>query len=53
MNSLQGDPRYDATRVIYAPRGAEKLCKTWVAEAVYRMIQNNLDAEVAENSTHC
>ena len=52
MNSLKNDPRYDATRVIRAPRGSEKTCKTWVAEAAYRMIQNNLDAEVAENPTH-
>jgi len=52
MNSLKNDPRFDATRVIRAPRGAEKTCKTWVAEAAYRMIQNNLDAEVAENPTH-
>ncbi|PRC90898.1 urocanate hydratase [Solimicrobium silvestre] len=52
MNSLKDDPRYDATRVIRATRGPEKTCKTWVAEAAYRMIQNNLDAEVAENPTH-
>jgi len=52
MNSLKNDPRYDASRVIRAPRGAEKTCKTWVAEAAYRMLQNNLDAEVAENPTH-
>ncbi|MGE8474851.1 MAG: urocanate hydratase, partial [Paraburkholderia hospita] len=32
-----------------APRGAEKTCKTWIAEAAYRMIQNNLDPEVAEH----
>jgi urocanate hydratase len=35
--------------VVRAPRGKEKVCKTWVAEAAYRMIQNNLDPEVAEN----
>ncbi|MCM2490611.1 urocanate hydratase [Burkholderia glumae] len=43
------DPRLDPTRVIRAPRGAEKTCKTWLAEAAYRMLQNNLDAEVAEH----
>ncbi len=43
------DPRLDPTRVIRAPRGSEKTCKTWLAEAAYRMIQNNLDPEVAEN----
>jgi urocanate hydratase len=43
------DPRFDPTRVIRAPRGTELSCKSWLAEAAYRMIQNNLDAEVAEN----
>src|SRR5690606_30246356 len=27
-------------------------CKNWLAEAAYRMIQNNLDEEVAENPKH-
>src|SRR6201996_1086398 len=43
------DPRLDPTRTIHAPRGAEKSCKSWLTEAAYRMIQNNLDAEVAEH----
>ncbi|CAD6544751.1 Urocanate hydratase [Paraburkholderia hiiakae] len=43
------DPRLDPTRTIRAPRGAQKVCKTWIAEAAYRMIQNNLDPEVAEH----
>ncbi|GKS89161.1 urocanate hydratase [Acidovorax sp. SUPP2539] len=42
------DPRHDPTRVIRAPRGSQLNCKNWLAEAAYRMIQNNLDAEVAE-----
>lgn len=46
------DPRYDASRVIRAPRGSQLSCKHWIAEAAYRMIQNNLDAEVAENPKH-
>lgn len=46
------DPRYDASRVIRAPRGGQLSCKHWIAEAAYRMIQNNLDAEVAENPKH-
>ncbi len=37
-----------ATGVVRAPRGTELTCKTWQIEAVYRMIQNNLDPEVAE-----
>ena len=35
-------------RVVRAPRGAQLTCKSWLSEAPYRMIQNNLDAEVAE-----
>ena len=35
-------------RVIRAPRGAQLTCKSWLSEAAYRMIQNNLDPEVAE-----
>lgn len=50
MNSpMPHDPRFDPTRVIRAPRGSELSCKSWLTEAAYRMIQNNLDAEVAEN----
>lgn len=37
------------SRPIRAPRGTQLTCKNWVIEAAYRMIQNNLDAEVAEN----
>ena len=33
---------------VRAPRGSELHCKGWVQEAAYRMIQNNLDPEVAE-----
>jgi len=43
------DPRFDPTRSIRAPRGTELHCKSWLTEAAYRMLQNNLDAEVAEN----
>src|SRR5688572_28338915 len=43
--------RKDPSRVIRAPRGSEKTCKSWLTEAAYRMIQNNLDAEVAESPT--
>mgnify|MGYP001765036943 CR=1 FL=1 len=42
------DPRHDPSRVIRAPRGTERACKSWLTEAAYRMIQNNLDPEVAE-----
>jgi len=36
-------------RPIRAPRGTKLTCKSWLSEAAYRMIQNNLDPEVAEN----
>ena len=35
-------------RVVRAPRGTQRTCKSWLTEAAYRMIQNNLDPEVAE-----
>lgn len=37
------------SRVVRAPRGAEKTCRTWAAEAAMRMLMNNLDPEVAEH----
>ena len=40
--------RTDPTRKIRAPRGSCLTCKNWLSEAAYRMIQNNLDPEVAE-----
>jgi urocanate hydratase len=36
-------------RPMRAPRGTEISCKSWLTEAAYRMLQNNLDPEVAEN----
>ncbi|MDQ2912921.1 MAG: urocanate hydratase [Chloroflexota bacterium] len=37
-----------ATRVVRAPRGTELSCLAWPQEAAFRMIQNNLDPDVAE-----
>ena len=34
-------------RRIKAPIGTTLTCKNWLIEAAYRMIQNNLDADVA------
>ncbi len=34
-------------RIIRAPRGTELHCKNWLLEAPYRMLQNNLDPDVA------
>jgi len=36
-------------RVVRSPRGSEISCRNWLIEAAYRMLQNNLDPEVAEN----
>jgi urocanate hydratase len=36
-------------RPVRAPRGTRLTCKSWLTEAAWRMIQNNLDPEVAEN----
>ena len=40
--------RRDTSRTIRSPRGSELNCKSWLTEAPFRMIQNNLDPEVAE-----
>ncbi len=36
-------------RSVSAPRGSDLTCGSWQVEAAYRMLQNNLDAEVAED----
>ncbi len=48
IGATPADPRHDPTRVIRAPRGNTLTCKSWLTEAPFRMLQNNLDAEVAE-----
>ncbi|MEH0874987.1 urocanate hydratase [Pectobacterium cacticida] len=35
-------------REVRAPHGSELHCENWLIEAAYRMIQNNLDPDVAE-----
>ena len=45
--SRDGDRHAD--RVVRAPRGTLRTAKSWLTEAALRMIQNNLDPEVAEN----
>ena len=37
-----------AKRIIKAPTGNTLTCKNWISEAAFRMIQNNLDPDVAE-----
>jgi len=36
------------SRVVRAPKGDRLSCRGWLQEAAFRMIQNNLDPEVAE-----
>ena len=36
-------------RLVRAPRGSSRTCRTWQAEAALRMLMNNLDPEVAED----
>jgi len=42
------DPRHDPSRSIRAPRGSALSCRSWLTEAPFRMLQNNLDPDVAE-----
>src|SRR4249920_4066701 len=49
MTDLSSFPRAAQARPVRAPRGSEIVCRNWLIEAAYRMIQNNLDPEVAEN----
>ncbi|MBE2240986.1 MAG: urocanate hydratase [Caldilineaceae bacterium] len=39
-------------RTIRAPRGTQLTCKNWLIEAPYRMLQNNLDPDVAFDPDH-
>ena len=41
--------RRDESRDIAAPTGSTLHCKSWLTEAPYRMLQNNLHPDVAEN----
>ncbi|MDX2275792.1 MAG: urocanate hydratase [Hyphomonadaceae bacterium] len=40
--------RNDPSRIIHAPHGAARSCKSWQSEAALRMLMNNLDPAVAE-----
>jgi len=46
------EPSTAPARVIRAPRGPVRTCKTWHAEAALRMLMNNLDPDVAEDPAH-
>jgi urocanate hydratase len=50
MSDLSQTPFFDSqARPVRAPRGSTLSCANWQIEGAYRMIQNNLDPEVAEN----
>jgi len=50
MSDLSKTPFLNSkARPVRAPRGRTLSCANWQIEAAYRMIQNNLDPEVAEN----
>ena len=49
MTDLSSATHLAQPRPVRAPRGTQLTCKNWLIEAAYRMIQNNLDPEVAEN----
>lgn len=41
--------RSAGARPVRAPRGSTLSCNSWLSEAPFRMLQNNLDPDVAEN----
>ena len=47
-SSSRSSAAHEPIRIIRAPRGNQRTCKTWQAEAAMRMLMNNLDPEVAE-----
>ena len=49
MTDLSPLHRIAKPHPVRAPRGSAISCANWLIEAAYRMIQNNLDPEVAEN----
>jgi urocanate hydratase len=49
MPDLSTSPPLAGPHPVRAPRGSAITCRNWLIEAAYRMIQNNLDPEVAEN----
>jgi urocanate hydratase len=49
MTDLSAIHALAQSRPVRAPRGSTISCANWLIEAAYRMIQNNLDPEVAEN----
>ncbi len=49
MSDLSPVHQLAKPRPVRSPRGTALSCRNWLIEAAYRMVQNNLDPEVAEN----
>ena len=49
MTDLSAVHRTAQPRPVRSPHGSTLHCKNWLIEAAWRMLQNNLDPEVAEN----
>ncbi len=54
LGTSRGPPRGMARtlrsdRVVRAPRGSERSCRSWATEAALRLLMNNLDPEVAKD----
>lgn len=49
MTDLSAVHRPAQARPVKAPTGTTLACRSWLTEAAYRMLQNNLDPAVAEN----
>ncbi len=49
MTDLSTQRHIALPRPVRAPRGTALSCRNWLIEGAFRMIQNNLDPEVAEN----
>src|SRR5688572_23027735 len=49
MNAKPSPAAAAGPRVVRAPRGNALNCGSWLTEAPFRMLQNNLDPEVAEH----
>ena len=49
MSDLSPVHQQAQPRPVRSPRGSALSCRNWLIEAAYRMVQNNLDPEVAEN----
>ena len=49
MTELSAIQKTAQAHPVRAPRGSQISCANWLIEAAWRMLQNNLDPEVAEN----